>query len=89
MLNKINKLMRLPEKIACDKRLHFLVGVVFTMIVMVMSTPFIASILLPIYAWGIEIYQRVTKSGTYDNYDAIAVVLGGVTVMLPYLIKGI
>lgn len=50
---------------------------------------FAVVIALIVLAWGIEVSQKVFKWGTYDNYDAIAVVVGGLVVMLPYIIKGL
>ena len=86
----LTKLLRLPEKIPCDKRMHYIVGSVFTAILL--CTPlsmFAVVIALIVLAWGIEVSQKVFKWGTYDNYDAIAVVVGGLVVMLPYIIKGL
>lgn len=86
----IVELLRLPEKIPCDKRLHGLVGALFT--ALLLCTPlsvYIVVIALIVLAWGIEVSQKVFKWGTYDNYDAIAVVIGGLIVMLPYFLKGL
>ena len=35
---------------------------------------------------GIKFYQKFTKSGTYDNYDALAVVVGGLIVYLGHIL---
>ena len=81
-MSKLNKLMRLPEIVPCDKRLHFMLGTVFTVIVGMFTRDLFVTIgTLVLYAWGIEVYQKITKSGTYDNWDAIAVVLGGLVVI--------
>jgi len=81
MVNKLNKILRYPEKIPCDKRLHMLAGVVLVSISSVFATNvFIVLSTLVLIAWGIEFYQKFTKSGTYDNYDALAVVAGGLIV---------
>jgi hypothetical protein len=45
--------------------------------------------LLVLVAYGIEYFQKWTKSGHFDHWDAIAVILGGLTVLAPYLIKGL
>jgi len=83
MVNKLNKILRYPEKIPCDKRLHMLAGVVLVSILSVFTTNvFIVISTLVLVAWGIEFYQKFTKSGTYDNWDAIAVVVGGLIVYI-------
>ena len=38
--------------------------------------------LLVLVAYGIEYGQKWTKSGHFDHWDAIAVILGGLTVMV-------
>jgi len=87
MLNKLNKILRYPEKISCDKRLHMLTGVVLVSILTIFTTNvWIVSIALITLAWGIEFYQKLTKSGTYDNYDAIAVVAGGLIVYASHIL---
>ena len=86
----ITKLLRLPEAIPCDKRMHYLVGSIFTTILLCIPLSMFAVVIaLIVLAWGIEVSQRVFKWGTYHNYDAIAVVIGGLVVMLPYIIKGL
>ena len=91
------KFLRLIEIIPCDKRLHFIVGVVFMSILLqallifiqVYSIVLILSVIgLISFAWGIEFYQKATKSGKYENWDAVAVVIGGVFVLLPYVVRG-
>jgi len=88
MLNKkINSILRYPEKLRCDLRLHMLIGVVLVAILSIFTlTWYIVFGILVFVALGIEFYQKFTKSGTYDNYDAIAVVIGGLIVYLPHLI---
>ena len=88
MLNKkLNKIIRYPEKIPCDKRMHFMVGVFYTAILTVFTVNvFIVMPFLVALAWGIEFFQKWTKSGTYDNYDALAVMAGGLTVYLSNII---
>jgi len=87
MLNKLNKILRFPEKIPCDKRLHMLIGVVLVSILSVFTiNVFIVISTLVLVAWGIEFFQKWTKSGTYDNYDAIAVVAGGLIVYLSHML---
>jgi len=87
MINKLNKILRLPEKIPCDKRLHMLIGVVLVSILSVFTiNVFIVLSTLVFVAWGIEFYQKFTKSGTYDNYDALAVVAGGLIVYLSHML---
>jgi len=87
MLNKLNRIIRYPEKIPCDKRLHMLIGVVLVSILTIFTiNVFIIIPSLITLAWGIEIFQKLTKSGTYDNYDALAVVIGGLIVYISHIL---
>jgi len=87
MLKQLNKMLRCPEKIPCDKRLHMLVGVDLVSILSVFTINVLVVIpILELFSWGIEFYQKLTKSGTYDNWDAIAVVIGGLIVYLSYVL---
>jgi len=87
IIDKLNKILRYPEKIPCDKRLHMLIGVVLVSILTIFTiNVWIVSIALIAVAWGIEVYQKLTKSGTYDNYDALTVVAGGLIVYLSRLL---
>ena len=88
MLNKkLNKIIRYPEKLRCDLRLHMLVGVFYTAILTIFTVNvFIVIPFLVALAWGIELFQKWTKSGTYDNYDALAVVAGGLIVYLSHIL---
>ena len=91
---KINELARLPEKIPCDKRLHYMLGtwfafievVILVLTVLNVITLLIALILLCVFAWAIEFSQKWLKWGKYDNNDALAVVLGGLIVILPFCV---
>jgi len=85
--NKLNKIIRYPEKLRCDLRLHMLIGVVLVSILTIFTmNVFIVLSTLVLIAWGIEFYQKFTKSGTYDNLDAIAVVAGGLIVYLSHML---
>jgi len=87
MVNKLDKILRYPGKIPCDKRLHMLIGVVLVPILTIFTANvFIIIPSLITLAWGIEFYQKLTKSGTYDNYDALAVVVGGLIVYLSHIL---
>jgi len=87
MINKLNKILRYPEKLRCDLRLHMLLGVVLVSILTIFTiNVWVVSIALIAVAWGIEVYQKFTKSGTYDNWDAIAVVAGGLIVYLSHIL---
>jgi len=87
MINKLNKILRYPEKLRCDLRLHMLLGVVLVAGLTIFTTNvFIIIPSLITLAWGIEFYQKFTKSGTYDNYDALAVVVGGLIVYLSHIL---
>ena len=82
-MDKLNKLLRYPEKIPCDKRLHYMIGVVSTAIIAIFTVDlYIMLGLLVLVAYGIEYVQKWTKSGHFDHWDAIAVILGGLTVMI-------
>jgi len=87
MNKKLNKIIRYPEKLRCDLRLHMLIGVVLVSILTIFTTNvLVVSIALIAVAWGIEFYQKITKSGTYDNWDAVAVVVGGLIVYLSHIL---
>jgi len=87
MINKLNKILRYPEKLRCDLRLHMLAGVVLVSILSVFTiNVFIVISILVLVAWGIEFYQKFTKSGTYDNWDAVAVVVGGLIVYISHIL---
>jgi len=90
MLDFINKLIRFPSKIPCDKRIHTLGGVFITSILMSFNIHwFIVLLIVTFIAWFIEFYQLATKTGHYDNIDAIFVVIGSILVVLPFVIKEI
>ena len=79
----LNKILRYPEEIPSDKRLHYIIGTVLTAIVAIFTVNlYIMLCLLVLVAYGIEYGQRWTKSGHFDHLDAIAVILGGLTVMV-------
>ena len=83
MLNKLNSILRYFEKLRCDLRLHMLIGVVLVSILTIFTlNVFIVLSTLVLIAWGIEFYQKLTKSGIYDNCDALAVVAGGLIVYI-------
>ena len=87
MINKLNKILRYPEKLRCDLRLHMLIGVVIVAILTVFTVNvFVIAPILVTVSWGIELFQKITKSGTYDNYDAVAVVVGGLIVYLSHVL---
>ena len=89
----LNEILRLPEMIPSDKRLHALIGVVFGSLYLSLGSPeFFYSPLVYlaftiVIAWGIEIYQKLTSSGNYDNVDALAVAIGSTFVYIPYFLK--
>ena len=83
-LKQFNKILRIPEKIECDKRMHYLLGTVFVFIMMMFTlTYWIIISSLIIFAYAIEFYQKFTNSGHFDHYDALAVIIGGLVVFLP------
>ena len=84
----INEILRLPEKIQCDKRMHFIIGVVASWFLATIGLQFYwIGLLTLVLAWGIEFYQSITKSGTYDNYDALYVILGSLPIIM--LVAGV
>jgi hypothetical protein len=88
IINILNKLMSLPEKIPCDKRMHFIVGAILMSLLLTFNTNIVISfIVTTIVAFGIEIYQRFTKSGKYEILDAIAVIIGSLFVLIPFIVK--
>lgn len=89
MIDKLNKITRYLERVPCDKRLHFMIGtlIVSFLILFNLSIFLIVSILVVI-SWSIEFYQKFTKSGTYDNWDATAVVAGGLVVGISHALQG-
>jgi len=89
MINKkLNKILRYPEKIPCDKRMHFMIGVVLVSILTIFTTNvFIVTPMLLIFAWGIEYFQKLTYSGTFENLDAVAVLIGGEIVYLSHILR--
>jgi len=87
IVKNLNKILRYPERIPCDKRLNMLIGVVLVSILSVFTiNVFIVIPTMVFVAWGIEFYQKLTKSGTYDNCDAIAVVVGGLIVYISHIL---
>ena len=87
MINKLNKILRYPEKLRCDLRLHMLIGVVVVAILTIFTVNiFVIAPILVTVSWGIELFQKITKSGTYDNWDAVAVVVGGLIVYLSHVL---
>ena len=82
-MKTLNKILRYPEKIPCDKRLHYMIGTVLTAFVAIFTVNlYIMLSLLVLVAYGIEYGQKWTKSGHFDHWDALAVMLGGLTVMV-------
>jgi len=104
MIDKLSKLIRLLQRVPVDKAYHMLGGaiigsVLLTVLAMITYTSLdmllgISAyvILVTCIAWGIEIFQLYSKTGQYDNYDAIAVLLGSTIVLMPFIVliyKGI
>lgn len=71
--------MRKPnmlDKIPRDKLLHFSLGVICFTLFLFISLG-IAAIATFIIGIGIEVYQKITKSGVFEWLDAFAFWLGG------------
>jgi hypothetical protein len=83
---KLSDIMRYPEIIPCDKRLHALAGVVFTSILLSLGVALMPVLLMLIaFGIGIEMYQRNTNTGAFDIFDALATIIGGAFVLLPLI----
>jgi len=75
---------KLENIFPCDKRMHFIIGNIISTILL----PFFVKIpnigfllillILGIVGYGIEFMQRLTKTGTYDLKDFLAVMIGGI-----------
>jgi len=90
MIDILNKIMRYTEKIPCDKRIHFIVGSVIAVALMLFNLePIVILIIVSLIGYLVEVYQYTTKSGSYDIKDAIAVALGGLLPLVPEIIKGV
>jgi len=90
MLEKLNKILRYPEKIPCDKRMHMIIGLILNSFLVFLSLNIYIHVSIIIFvAWGIEYYQKWTKSGTFDHYDALAVLVGGLLPYIPMKIMGL
>jgi len=84
----LNKLLRYPEKIPKDKLLHALIGTVAASIMFILGFAWLVVVSASItLAWGIEVHQMYTKSGEYDNYDALAVMVGAAIVIIPMVVR--
>jgi len=85
MKDKIIKLLRLPEVIPCDKRIHYMVGSWFTLILLTITTNYMWLLILSIlFAYSIELTQKIFKWGSYDLKDAVATFTGSSVVMIAY-----
>jgi len=104
MKEKLIKLMRLLQKIPTDKAYHALGGTIVGSIVLMIITALdtvgidqfawlmLYTVTMLTVGWGIELFQIYTRSGQYDNMDAIAVILGALVPALPFALlmyKGI
>ena len=88
LLQSLNKFFRLPEVIPCDKRIHIIVGATASVFMLIIHLNlFIIIGLAALLAIGIEVYQKITKSGVYDLYDALATFCGSLLVLLPQIIE--
>jgi len=77
-MRKPNVLDRIPR----DKLLHFVIGAVVQSLSMLLITPYLALLVTVLVGIGIEVYQKVTKTGKLEVMDAVSVILGGLLVLL-------
>lgn len=89
MIALLNKIIRFPEIIPKDKRLHFLCGAVLASLLSFFTPTLYIIILGVIISVGLEFYQRITKSGQFEYMDMLATFLGFLVVLLPQLYKGV
>lgn len=93
-INMIKKILRYPEKITADKRLHYMLGAWFSLLEVLgllivgisMYTILLSLFVLVLFSYLIEFYQDMTKSGAFEHYDALAVFLGGLNVLIPLML---
>ena len=89
MIDKLNKILRFPERIPCDKRIHFLVGsIIASMLVLFIQPAYVLTIGI-ILGIGLEYYQKYTKSGNFEIMDIISTISGFLVVLLPVTVKGV
>jgi len=90
MRDKIIKLLRSPEAIPCDKRMHFIVGSTITLAVLLLGFNLIITFILSLsLAYLIELTQKIFKWGEYDLRDAAATFAGSSVVIIAYIIGGL
>ena len=84
----IYKILRYPEIIPCDKRLHFILGVTFSFIVSIITgNIYIETISIVLFGFGIELFQYITKSGKVELLDAVATIIGGLFIIVEQIIR--
>lgn len=82
-MERLNKILRYAENIPADKRIHFMVGVGLMAVVALFTVNlYIMLSSLFVVSYGTEFFQKWTNSGKFEHWDAIAVILGGLTVMV-------
>ena len=80
----INDIIRAPEKLACDKRIHMLVGVLLTSVLVVMGVNVgLTVVIVSTIGILVEVYQLKSGAGAYDVMDALAVLIGSILVAVP------
>ena len=88
IINYMNKIMKILERLPCDNRIHFIIGAILTSFLLVCGVNiFFTFMILTLTAYGIELYQKITDHEDYKLYDALVVLVGGVVVILPIIIK--
>jgi len=88
IINYMNKIMKILERLPCDNRIHFIIGAILTSFLLVCGVNvFFTFMILTLTAYGIELYRKMTDPEGYELYDALVVLVGGVVVILPIIIK--
>ena len=64
-------------------------AILIAMTLIVTISIVILSIVLVIVAYWIEYIQKLTKTGQFDHHDALAVMIGGITVLSPLIVIGV
>ena len=86
---------KIEDNFPCDKRMHFIIGVIITSfstsllyLLNIKNSYNVIStfIILNIIGYGIEYFQRKTKSGNYEIKDYLSVVLGGSVSLIPIIV---
>jgi len=86
----LNSIIRLPEKIPCDKRIHFIAGsIIASILLAVIASIAVSFFAVAFAAIAVEVFQKLTKTGEFSCLDCLAVIVGGGFVFLPFFIRSL